>query len=149
MDVRFLVQWNCSSSSLTRSATELSASPVVHESSPVYGGAVDGTAPSVPEIHPLETLHNSLTLNQLTTFLERMINAKMTTPWASPRPPSTPVQRHVSSCGYGESVVNDGGLSSGSFWYSDSDAVDLDAECKQSFSTAVSDDVTKQLEKIT
>jgi hypothetical protein len=41
---------------------------------------VRGTAPSVPEVHPLETLHNSLTLNQLTTFLERMVDAKVDEP---------------------------------------------------------------------
>uniref|UniRef100_A0A1I8GA60 Inositol hexakisphosphate and diphosphoinositol-pentakisphosphate kinase n=1 Tax=Macrostomum lignano TaxID=282301 RepID=A0A1I8GA60_9PLAT len=43
------------------------------------------TAPCVPEIFPLETLHNSLTLRQLELFLHRFTRVKLQTPWSSRR----------------------------------------------------------------
>ncbi|CAI2735766.1 unnamed protein product [Schistosoma spindalis] len=49
------------------------------------------SAPCVPEVYPLETLHNALTLSQLEAFLVRLTTHKFPTPFTSPKHPSTPV----------------------------------------------------------
>ncbi|TGZ59401.1 hypothetical protein CRM22_009096 [Opisthorchis felineus] len=49
------------------------------------------TAPSVPEVYPLETLHNALTLSQLEAFFARLTTHTFPTPFTSPRHPSTPI----------------------------------------------------------
>ncbi|VEL32936.1 unnamed protein product [Protopolystoma xenopodis] len=54
------------------------------------------TAPCVPEVYPLETLHNSLTLSQLEAFLARLAFVKLPTPFTSPHCPSTPVSQRFS-----------------------------------------------------
>uniref|UniRef100_A0A183AWT3 CUB domain-containing protein n=1 Tax=Echinostoma caproni TaxID=27848 RepID=A0A183AWT3_9TREM len=49
------------------------------------------SAPCVPEVYPLETLHNALTLSQLEAFFARLTTRKFPTPFTSPQHPSTPV----------------------------------------------------------
>ncbi|KAF7256098.1 hypothetical protein EG68_07183 [Paragonimus skrjabini miyazakii] len=49
------------------------------------------SAPCVPEVYPLETLHNALTLSQLEAFFARLTTHKFPTPFTSPQHPSTPV----------------------------------------------------------
>ncbi|CAH8568541.1 unnamed protein product [Schistosoma turkestanicum] len=49
------------------------------------------SAPCVPEVYPLETLHNALTLSQLEAFLVQLTTHKFPTPFTSPKHPSTPV----------------------------------------------------------
>nr|VZI12837.1 unnamed protein product [Spirometra erinaceieuropaei] len=49
------------------------------------------SAPCVPEIYPLETLHNAMTLCQLEDFLSRLTIQKFPSPFTSPGAPSTPV----------------------------------------------------------
>uniref|UniRef100_A0A5K3FKK7 Inositol hexakisphosphate and diphosphoinositol-pentakisphosphate kinase n=1 Tax=Mesocestoides corti TaxID=53468 RepID=A0A5K3FKK7_MESCO len=43
------------------------------------------SAPSVPEIYPLETLHNAMTLHQLESFFARLTTTKFPSPFTSPR----------------------------------------------------------------
>ncbi|KAH8869007.1 Inositol hexakisphosphate and diphosphoinositol-pentakisphosphate kinase 2 [Schistosoma japonicum] len=52
------------------------------------------SAPCVPEVYPLETLHNALTLSQLEAFFVRLTTHKFPTPFTSPRHPSTPVNNY-------------------------------------------------------
>ncbi|CDI96917.1 inositol hexakisphosphate [Echinococcus multilocularis] len=42
------------------------------------------SAPSVPEIYPLETLHNAMTLHQLESFFTRLTTTKFPSPFTSP-----------------------------------------------------------------
>ena len=43
------------------------------------------SAPCVPEIYPLETLHNALNLDHLEKFLVKLVSQKLPTPSASPK----------------------------------------------------------------
>ena len=45
----------------------------------------------VPSLHPLETLHNKLTMRELDDFLKRATDSKFVTPISSPPYSNTPL----------------------------------------------------------
>ncbi|VDQ00643.1 unnamed protein product [Trichobilharzia regenti] len=64
------------------------------------------SAPCVPEVYPLETLHNDLTLSQLEAFFVRLTTHKFPTPFTSPQHPSTPVSYYHHHSHQHQSPVN-------------------------------------------
>lgn len=69
------------------------------------------SAPSVPEIYPLETLHNAMTLSQLENFFARLTTIKFPSPFTLPRVPPTPVNSMVLESASGGSLFQYAGAS--------------------------------------